>query len=51
MYITHVLQEFEGDTYFPEIDLNNWSIQSEVFHPKDEKHLYSFKIIEYIKKR
>ncbi len=45
IYMTSVIEQFEGDTYFPTIDLNEWT---EVFN---EKHLeqnlpYEFKILE-----
>lgn len=31
LYITHIDAEFEGDTYFPEYDLNNYNIIFEEF--------------------
>lgn len=51
MYITHVHHEFEGDTFFPEIDPKVWSIVSEVENAADEKHAhaYTFTIYEKIK--
>ncbi len=27
MYITHVAETFEADTFYPEIDLSNWNIE------------------------
>ena len=45
LYITIVHHEFEADVYFPEFDESKWKKTSELFHPKDEKHPYSFSII------
>lgn len=47
MHITWVNGEFEGDTYFPEVDLENWIEESREHHPADENHLYSFDIVVY----
>ncbi|MDT8412065.1 MAG: dihydrofolate reductase [Vicingaceae bacterium] len=47
MYITHVHQSFEGDTFFPEIDSSKWQKTSEEHHIKDEKHAYDFSICVY----
>lgn len=49
MYITHVHQAFEGDTYFPEIDTTHWKIINSEKHYNDEKHKYSFTFVEYQK--
>lgn len=40
--LTRVHTTIEADTFFPEIDPNDWKLLSEEFHPKDEKHQYSF---------
>ncbi|MFP4620097.1 MAG: dihydrofolate reductase [Bacteroidales bacterium] len=45
IYLTRVHAEFEGDTYFPELDMNQWTEISRQFHNKDEKHAYSFTIL------
>jgi len=50
MWITHVRKEFEGDTIFPTIDENYWTVNSITTHFKDEKHNYDFDIIHYVKK-
>ena len=51
MYITQVNEEFEGDTFFPAIDVKKWNKISTVENPSDEKHAhsYSFTIYEKIK--
>ena len=36
--LTRVHGEFEADTFFPNIDENEWELVKEQYHPKDEKH-------------
>jgi Dihydrofolate reductase len=47
MYITHIDDEFEGDTYFPELNFKNWSSNEIMVHKKDLNNPYDFKIICY----
>ena len=42
IYITRVRAELEGDTYFPVIEKNDWTLVSKTDHPADEKHAYAF---------
>ena len=35
---------FEGDTYFPDIDLTSFRKVSETFNEKDDKNAYDFTI-------
>lgn len=51
LYITEVLENFEGDTKFPEYNKNDWNIISKEHHFKDEKHKYEFDYIELIKNK
>lgn len=37
----------EADAFFPEIMDKDWTLVSSVEHPKDEKHQYSFKFLDY----
>ena len=30
LYITEIEKEYEGDTYFPDIDMNEWEIEKEI---------------------
>ena len=48
LYITHIEGEFEGDTYFPDYDANDWQEISRESHTPDEKnpYHYHFKILE-----
>ena len=48
--LTRVHKAFDADTFFPEIDLNDWNLIEEFYHPKDEKHKYDFTYLTYVKK-
>ena len=48
--LTRVHGTFEADTYFPEIDKEEWQLISEVKHEKDEKHNYAFTYLTYERK-
>lgn len=48
--LTRVHKAFEADTFFPEIDLSEWELTHEEYHPKDEKHKYDFTYLTYEKK-
>jgi len=45
--LTRVHHEFEGDTYFPEIDETIWKEVANTFNKKDDKHDYEFSFITY----
>lgn len=36
MYVTQINSDFEGDAYFPDIDLNKWKVIEKIHGPKDE---------------
>lgn len=48
--LTRVHAKFEADTYFPEIQAENWKLIETEDHPKDEKHKYSFTYETYVRK-
>ncbi|MEZ4788222.1 MAG: dihydrofolate reductase [Flavobacterium haoranii] len=48
--LTRVHTEVEADTFFPEIDGNDWKLIEEEYHPKDEKHQFDFTYLTYIRK-
>lgn len=48
--LTRVHGEFDADTYFPEIDENEWELVKEEFHEKDERHKYAFTYLTYERK-
>ncbi len=45
--LTRVHGTFEADTFFPEINMENWKITARKFHEKDEKHSYAFTYLTY----
>jgi len=49
MYITHVNEYFEGDTFFPEFSREHWMGKFLFDQEADEKNPYSFEVWEYIK--
>ena len=51
LYLTRIHHKFEDvDTFFPEIDFNNWELIEEEKHLADEKHLYDYSFTTFIKK-
>tara|TARA_R110002050_G_scaffold278897_2_gene425161 strand:+ start:587 stop:1081 length:495 start_codon:yes stop_codon:yes gene_type:complete len=49
--LTRVHATFDdADTFFPEFNRNNWKLISEVAHPKDERHKYSFTYETWVRK-
>lgn len=42
IYLTRVHANVEGDTFFPEINSDEWNLKQSETHEADEKHLYSF---------
>jgi dihydrofolate reductase len=47
LLLTEVDVSPEGDTYFPEFSKEEWRETFREFHPKDEKHQYSFSFVNY----
>lgn len=48
--LTRVHTTLDADTFFPEIDSENWQLVLEEFHPKDEKHAFDFTFLTYSRK-
>lgn len=48
--LTRVHATIEGDTFFPDIDLTDWELINEEFHPKDDRHKYAFTFQTYKRK-
>jgi dihydrofolate reductase len=47
LYITRVHHDFDADTFFPEIHLNDWVEIARKYHPKDDRHPYDFTFLTY----
>lgn len=50
LYLTIVHEYFEGDTFFPAIDMNNWTELKRQKHLPDEKNKYSYSFCEFVRK-
>ena len=50
LYITKINQNFEGDAFFPEINQEEWEIESKEIGIKDEKNPYDYEYINYVRK-
>ncbi len=50
MYVTQINQEFEGDTFFPEIKEEEWKAVERTKGLTDEKNPYDYEYITYTKK-
>lgn len=47
IYLTKILKDFDGDVKFPEIDMNDWTIESSEKHLDDE---IPYEFLELVKK-
>lgn len=47
LYITEIKSSFEGDTFFPEIDKDDWREVSRKPHGVDERHAHNFDFVIY----
>lgn len=50
LYLTEILAEVEGDTYFPEVNLTAWKELSRKRHLADDRHRYAFDFVVYERK-
>jgi len=50
MFITHVDHVYGADTFFPEIDENQWETSVVFSHAADEKNTVAFQVKHYTKK-
>lgn len=48
--LTRVHDEFEADTFFPEIDPRQWELIGEEYHPMDRRHRHAFTYLTYTRK-
>lgn len=45
IYMTKIHHEFDGDIYFPEIDLKKWKVISKELHDADVKNPYPYEFL------
>jgi len=50
LYITSVEEDFEGDTFFPEIDYMQWTLVSKTEGEKNEKNPYNYYFMVFEKR-
>lgn len=50
LYITEIHHQFEGDTFFPELDMSQWELMSREEGLKDEKNPYFYEFTIYHRK-
>ena len=51
LYITRVHAKVDGDTFFPDFDIDEWELTSEEGHEADEKNEYSYSFLVYERQR
>ena len=47
LYLTLIDHSFEGDTYFPELSLDDWILVSREDHQPDEKNRFPYSFVVY----
>ncbi len=50
MYITHVERDYEGDTSFPAIDFDKWTLVASELYERGEEYEYPFEFRTYERK-
>jgi dihydrofolate reductase len=45
LYLTYIHHSFEGDTFFPEFNMNDWNEIKREDHQPDEKNVYSYSFV------
>lgn len=51
LYCTFIDHSFEGDTYFPEVDWDQWQVIEEVPGITDEKNPYTYRFVTFERKQ
>ncbi len=51
IYLTKIHHSFDGDTYFPELDMNEWVVTDKRDFEPDEKNRYPFSILVLDRKK
>lgn len=47
MYITHVNHRYGAETFFPDFDLKNWTVETVFEQLRDDRHEASFSVTRY----
>ena len=47
MYITEIDKDFDGDVYFPEIDLSEWKVIDKEEGPEDKENDFEYEYVTY----
>ncbi|OIU71316.1 dihydrofolate reductase [Rossellomorea aquimaris] len=50
LYVTKIEEEFDGDTFFPPFDKEEWELKSKEKGPKDDKNPYDYYFMTYDRK-
>ena len=50
MYITQINKKYGADTFFPEFDLKEWSVETIMEQNVDDRHEASFGVMKYTKR-
>jgi len=48
--LTRIHESFVADTFFPELDPQQWELIGERHHPKDGRHPHAFTYLSYIRR-
>jgi dihydrofolate reductase len=51
IYLTRIHAEVEGDTFFPDFDLEEWKLVSEEHHEADDRNEFDYSFLVYERKR
>jgi dihydrofolate reductase len=49
MYITRIHHRFEGDTWFPAFDSNDWKIESQQDFDADQNNSFAFSFVKFVR--
>lgn len=50
IYLTEVITEVSGDTYFPEIDMDEWVVESSLYVEADAKNVFPMRFDVLLRK-
>ena len=49
LYITQIHHNFDGDTWFPEFDERDWRIESRTDFEADDKNIYPYSFVKFVR--